>query len=437
MKNQFEQHLTQNFSEVSASPFLVAVSGGVDSVVLTWLCYYLELNFALAHCNFQLRGNESDDDALFVKNLSEQIDVPYYEKSFATLQQADQRKQSTQIVARDLRYDWFTELIEETNYQYVVTGHQLDDNIETFFINFIRGTGLSGLTGIPEKNGYFLRPLLNFSRRQLENFAQQENLQWREDSTNATDAYQRNRIRHHLIPFLENETPQILQNFQKTQQHLNQSEQLLNDYKDVLADEITAKDPAGFLSLDTKKIKAQRHPEAVLYQLLKEFGFTQWEAIYNLLFSQSGREVFSQTHRLISDRNQLILKLLEDRVSSEYQIFENRSKVDFEGGRLHLNNVTKITYKANKIAYIAAEKLEFPLLLRKPKPGDRFQPFGMRGTKKISDFLIDKKLSLPEKERTWVLESNKKIVWVVGQRIDERFKVTEGDRNILKMKLEL
>jgi tRNA(Ile)-lysidine synthase len=437
MKQVFEQHLQTNFPGLLQSKILVAVSGGLDSVVLTHLCYSLKLNFALAHCNFRLRQKESETDEYFVKNLAKKLDVTCYTKTFETSKYAKERNQSTQVAARNLRYNWFEELLGENDYKYVLTGHHLDDNLETFLINFTRGTGISGLTGIPEKKGQILRPLLPFSRKQIEKYAQSQFLEWRTDSSNSSDVYLRNRIRHHIIPVLKAENPSLLKSFQKTQDHLKQAEELNADYSKLLWNEITNQKNADEYHLSIEKIRDQSHPKAILYQLLKDFGFTQWQDIYNLLQAQSGKEIFSKTHRLIKDREVLILTQQNSQNNQAIKIYKNDRKILFPDGQLFLESVTQVTKKKDKIAYIAAEKIRFPLLLRKLKTGDRFQPFGMKGSKKISDFLIDKKFSLLEKEKTWILESQGEIIWVVGHRIDERFKVENSDPEILKISLEL
>jgi len=363
--------------------------------------------------------------------------VTCYTKTFETSKYAKERNQSTQVAARNLRYNWFEELLGENDYKYVLTGHHLDDNLETFLINFTRGTGISGLTGIPEKKGQILRPLLPFSRKQIEKYAQSQFLEWRTDSSNSSDVYLRNRIRHHIIPVLKAENPSLLKSFQKTQDHLKQAEELNADYSKLLWNEITNQKNADEYHLSIEKIRDQSHPKAILYQLLKDFGFTQWQDIYNLLQAQSGKEIFSKTHRLIKDREVLILTQQNSQNNQAIKIYKNDRKILFPDGQLFLESVTQVTKKKDKIAYIAAEKIRFPLLLRKLKTGDRFQPFGMKGSKKISDFLIDKKFSLLEKEKTWILESQGEIIWVVGHRIDERFKVENSDPEILKISLEL
>ncbi len=431
MKNRFAIHIRTTFPYLQKSKLLIAVSGGVDSVVLAYLCNELGLKTALAHCNFQLRGAESDEDEAFVRNLGKQFKISVFVKHFNTRELAGEEN-SIQLVARDLRYHWFQTLREQEGFDYVLTAHHLNDDIETFFINLMRGTGIEGVSGIPQKNGRCIRPLLNFSRREIMNFALQRNLQWREDRSNASDAYLRNRIRHKIIPLFRDEDPQFLKQFKMSRDYLRQAAHLLDDYTEELERDIRCK-RKGMYYYDISKIRSKKHPRAVLYRLFQSYGFNAWDDIFDLLTAQSGKVVFSSTHRLLKDREYLILDQKRTVALTCRELRENQKRLQFEGGFLICENVIKVTETAKNIAYLAAEKLVFPLTLRRWKSGDSFRPLGMLGRKKISDFLRDEKVSLFEKEQIWVLMSGSAIVWVVGHRIDDRFKIQEDTKQILKI----
>lgn len=433
MQQKFGKHIDKRFPFLRNNSFLIAISGGIDSVVLAHLCAEENLDFGLAHCNFQLRGVESDRDEEFVRKLAKDLDIPVYVKKFNTKAKVKE-EQSIQLRAREIRYTWFDKLMRKANYSFILTAHHLHDDIETFFINLIRGTGLDGLTGIPVENNKILRPLLPFSLEAIEDFAHKNNIEWREDATNQSDDYLRNRIRHHIIPLLEEENKEFTASFKQTQNHLEDATNLIDDYLVRLKKDIhSKKDKAEFFSI--KKLKNTPHTKAVLYQLFKKYGFTAWSDIYDLLDAQPGKQIFSNTHRLIKDRNALILTKKEKEEKQEVWIDNDDKKVKFLGGKLICEIVPKVTNNGQETAYLASKKLVFPLLLRPWKAGDVFQPFGMKGHKKISDFLKDKKLSLIEKENTWVLLSNNTIIWVVGQRIHDAYKIEGDTKHILKIEL--
>lgn len=434
LQKKFHDHLATDFPELYAQKSLLAISGGIDSTVLTHLCNGENLNFELAHCNFKLRGNESEEDEKFVKELGRKLDLKVHVKAFNTLQYAEKNSKSTQIAARELRYAWFEKLCKEESLDYILTAHHLNDDIETFFINTLRGTGLKGLTGIPAQHGNIGRPLLKFTRPQISAFAKQNDINWREDCTNATEDYLRNRIRHHIVPFFEREANNFSSNFGATREHLAQAFDLLEDYSEILRREIVQKQGETYY-LNVQRIKAKPHPQGVLYRLLHKFGFSAWEDIYELLEAQPGKQVFSENYRLIRDREYLILGTRNQKEQKKILVHKNDKEVRFPVGRIICQNVINVTDREKNLAYLAPEKLNFPMELRPWRPGDRFRPFGMKGHKKISDFLKDEKVSRPEKENTWVLCSEGQIVWVVGHRIHHAFRVQKNTKNILKLEL--
>ncbi len=433
MEKDFKNHLKTNFPYLGTSRVLLAVSGGLDSIVLAHLCTKAKLNFAIAHCNFNLRGEESDADENFVLDLADALEVEIFTESFDTLKYAATHKISTQMAARNLRYNWFRHLSATLNFDYTLTAHHANDNLETFLINLVRGSGLEGFTGIREENKQLLRPLLPFSRRQIREYADENSIAWREDSSNASNKYLRNKIRHKIVPVLEEINPQFLGNFAQTQLHLNDSLQLVEDYISLVYPEIVSKNKFGY-ELNISALEKIPNTRAVLYELLKSFKFTQWNDIYDLLSAQPGKRIFSETHRLVKDREVLILtEKYQDPTHTEYYIPEGEEVVMLPPGKFYLTEVLKITDTSEHIIYVNADKLEFPLTLRKWKKGDFFYPFGMKGKKKVSDFFKDKKFSLPEKENCWILLSGKEIAWIVNYRADNRFAITDPSQKILKI----
>lgn len=435
MLQLFENHLTENLSYLKPAKLLLAVSGGVDSVVMAHLCKKASLDFCIAHCNFKLRGKESDQDEKFVKELAASLKVEIYTQAFATEKYAKENKLSTQVAARNLRYAWFYELLAEHELDYVLTAHHANDSLETMLINLSRGTGLKGFTGIPENNNKIVRPLLPFSRQNLEGFAKENSINWRHDKTNDTDDYLRNKIRHQVVPALAEGNPQLLQVVQKTQANLKQTEDLLEDYTAILFSKLV-QNIKGEYYINVEQLLETPHTKAVMYQLLNPFGFTEWDDVYNLLHAQTGKQVFSATHRLVRDRAVLILgRKPEEKDETSFLFKKEENQLNFSGSCLVKETVEKIDAPKNKHAFLDYDKLDFPLELRKWQAGDAFCPFGMKGSKKVSDFLKDEKVSPTEKENVWILMSQEKIVWVVGHRIDNRFKVENTTKNIVKFSL--
>lgn len=436
MLDTFQKHLGTNLNMLHNSRLLMAISGGLDSVVLAHLCHHLNLKVSLAHCNFNLRGDESDADENFVLQLAEDLDMEVFIESFDTETYAKEEGLSIQMAARELRYTWFHELAEQLKFDYILTAHHADDNLETFLINLTRGTGLEGLTGIPEMAGNIVRPLLPFTRETLEVYAIGQGMSWREDSSNASTKYLRNKLRHDIIPVLKQMNPQLLQNFQTTISNLQDSQDLIDDSVVRIQKKFT-KVEDDQIKLDVHKLKKLSNPKAYLYQLLKDFNFTAWTDVVNLLDAQSGKQVFSSTHRLLKDRDFLLLSEIDSETGAQpISIEENEKEIAVPFGTLAFDKVDTISETAPNISYVDAEKLIFPLTLRKWEEGDVFYPLGMKGKKKLSKYFKDEKFSLIEKEQVWILESAGDVVWVVGKRADDRFKVTENTTNILKIEVQ-
>jgi tRNA(Ile)-lysidine synthase len=323
--------------------------------------------------------------------------------------------------------------LEKENFDFVLTAHHLDDQLETFLINFSRGTGLEGLTGIPSQNDKIIRPLLVFSREEIENFANENNISWREDSSNSSDKYLRNKIRHQIVPILKELNPSFLDSFQKTIQNLNQAQSLVDDASRIVYRKVVKEDENQKI-IDLNELLQLSNYQAYLYQWLSPFGFSAWQDIYDLAKAQSGKQIFSEHFRLVKHRETLLLESKAVKNEEEYTIADNQSELNFPL-KLRFNSVSNISISDSKTIFVDAVALKFPLKLRKWQEGDYFYPFGMSGKKKLSKFFKDEKFSLIEKENSWLLCSENQIVWLVGKRLDNRFKVTENSQTIIKIQL--
>ena len=436
IKNLFQNHIHQNFPFLKESKILLAISGGVDSVVLAYLCKEANLNVALAHCNFNLRGKESDADEEFVLELAKNWNLEVFIENFNTKQFAIDKKMSTQVAARTLRYFWFDEIASQLGYQYILTAHHADDNFETFLINLSRGTGLDGLLGIPEVNENIVRPILPFKREDIEKFAEQKKLKWREDSSNSSTKYLRNKLRHDVIPILKGINPKLLQNFEKTQQYLNDIKDIVDDRVDEVAKEVVSKTSNNGIAFNINELQLLSNTRAYLYELLNGYGFSQWEDIMDLLTAQPGKQVFSNTHRLLKDRDYLILSEIKEQPNETIKITESQSLVLAPFGQLLLEEIEGIKTTAKHVAYVDKSFLKFPLTLRQWQEGDYFYPSGMAGKKKLSKYFKDEKLSLLDKEHVWLLCSENDVVWVLNHRADKRFLVTDKTKSILKIEIK-
>ncbi|WP_347069958.1 tRNA lysidine(34) synthetase TilS [Flavobacterium sp. WV_118_3] len=436
MLEQLQQHLNKNFAFLEGKQLLLAISGGIDSMVLLELFRNLPYSIAVAHCNFGLRDAESDGDEDFVKQWCAKHSIRFFTTRFATQDYADTQKCSIQLAARELRYNWFSGLLENEGFDYLLTAHHLDDTLETFLINLTRGTGLEGLTGIPAQNGTIIRPLLPFGRNEIEAYATANSIVWREDSSNTSDKYLRNRIRHQIVPILKELNPNFLNGFQNTLGHLQQTETLVQDAVTELYSKIVTKKEEQ-LHIAIEKLKLIPNYKAYLYQWLKPYGFTAWDDIYNLINAQSGKQLFSENYRLLKDRDYLLLEKQHTHQTETVQITENQ-EVTLEQVRLTVYSVTNVTEdRGGKVIFVDKDKLKLPLILRKWKEGDYFYPSGMTGRKKISKYFKDEKFSLIDKENCWLLCSGDEIVWVVGKRSDRRFEIEQETNNIIKIELQL
>lgn len=439
MLKNFKHHIENQLPFLNKSKLLIAISGGIDSIVLAHLCKNLKLNFSLAHCNFNLRQEESNKDEDFLLELAEELNVEIFIQNFDTETYAKENKRSIQMAARELRYDWFAELAQQLQFDYILTAHHADDNLETFLINFTRGTGLNGLTGIPVINDNIVRPLLPFSRAQIEVYAQSEKIAWREDTSNTSRKYLRNKLRHEVVPILKEINPQLLNSFQSTITNLNDTADIVEESLNAVAKRAIVNVDKSRITYKISEFKKVNNPKAYLFEMFKDYGFTEWNDIVHLLDSESGKQALSNSHRLIKHREYLILTDLynSERSEASLSIEETDKLIETPIGQLIFKTVEDVSTISKNTIYVDKDKLKFPIELRLWESEDCFFPIGMNGKKKkISKYLKDEKLSLVEKENTWVLTSNNEITWVVGKRVDERFKVTEKTKEILKIELK-
>ncbi len=436
MVAKFQKHIDLNFPFLKDEKLLLTVSGGIDSVILTHLLHQKNYDISIAHCNFNLRGKESDLDETFVKQLANKLTIPFYTISFKTKTYAKNNKLSTQMAARKLRYAWFEEIRSENNLDTILTAHHADDVLETFLINLTRGTGLEGLTGIPAINGNIIRPFLNISREEIETYAQENNIKWSEDLSNASTKYFRNKIRHQVVPILKELNPNLLDTFKNTLNNLKGSQQLIDETVRNNSEKMLSTN-GNILQFNIEEIKKLSAQKTYLFEILKTYNFTEWNDILNLLNAQSGKQVFSKTHRLIKDREYLLLdKIIENNSPSSYTIKNFSSNLSTEDFTLMFELDKKPTSKNNSKTEVCIDfdKIKFPLTLRKWQHGDYFYPAGMKGKKKLSNFFNDEKMSILDKEKAWLLTNSKnEIIWIVGKRLDNRFKVNSTTEKFIQI----
>ena len=468
IKNIQQQNLFQKNDYL-----LLAVSGGADSVVLCELCFQAGFHFEMAHCNFQLREEESERDEEFVKRLAEKYWTKVFVKKFDTKKFAEEKKISIQVAARELRYDWFDELLKIQNQQstsaskgsiadyqkqtsyivhqtpnvlhhtsYLLTAHHANDNIETLLMNFFKGTGIKGLQGILPKQGKIIRPLLFAKKEEIISFIKENNLEFVEDSSNNSEKYTRNFFRLQLIPSIQNVFPQVEENLINNIDRFKEMgvlyQQSIELHKRNLMEQ-----KGNEIHVPVLKLLKSKPLKTIVYEIIKDFGFTahQTEEAVHLLSSESGKYISSATHKILKNRSWLIIAPIDNLSSEHILIEEADDEVFFEGGKLVIKKEDPVaigfTYdkisSSNLVALLDQKNITYPLLLRKWKQGDYFYPLGMPKKKKLSKFFIDQKMSLTEKEKVWVIESDKRIIWIIGKRIDDRFKISDKTKKLLSI----
>ncbi|MBU0764654.1 MAG: tRNA lysidine(34) synthetase TilS [Bacteroidetes bacterium] len=443
MQQRFIQYIKDHNLCRTTDKILLAVSGGADSVVMTHLFFGSGHRvIGIAHCNFQLRGTESDEDAAFVENLAGKLSLPYYTKKFDTAGYADENGISVQMAARDLRYKWMEEVRQTYGFGCIAVGHHRNDIVETFLLNLTRSTGLMGLTGISPKTGRIIRPLLFATRHEIDDFIRCRNLRFREDSSNITIKYKRNYVRHILIPAFEKLDPDFCTTTMRNIERFREIQEIFKSAVSEKLDKVRTTDSAGNIALRIDRLKQLFPINTFLYELLKDYGFTPGMIpdIVHSLDGMSGKQFNSPTHKLVRDRKVLIITPLLKKNSQNLEITEDTLHIDVPVSMsfTSFSIPEKYTIPASPVvACLDHSLLTFPLVLRKWKKGDKFIPLGMRGMKKLSDFFSDKKMSLPEKEAAWILESGGEIVWIAGHRIDNRFRITEKTTMVFRVEISL
>lgn len=434
---QFLQFLKEQCRCTGAESFLLTVSGGIDSMVMLDLFRRQSLKFAIAHCNFNLRGKESDGEEEFVRQTAASLGKAFFARKFDTGPYAKEKGISIQMAARELRYQWFNELAQEHRYDLIATAHNRNDSVETFLINLSRGTGITGLTGIRPRNGNLVRPLLFLKREAITAYAKSMKIAWKEDSSNASVKYLRNKIRHIVLPEIRKVMPAFDEAVIKTMMQLRETEDLLGREATRFIQQSVTGDEHR-LQIDVTGVRTLSSPGIILYEVLQPYGF-HYDTVERLLDSlkgQPGKQFFSRSHELTVDRSCLIVRPLQQEEEAGIKITRDTAVLQ------HPVNITLVTFACQPAATLPADenmasldmdRVHFPLTLRKWKKGDYFYPLGMKGRKKLSDFFTDRKVALPDKKRVWILESDGNIIWVVGMRIDDRYKVTPSTQRVLQI----
>ena len=439
MFNRFKIHIQENFPELRGKKLLLAISGGVDSMVLYHLLANMHFDLSLAHCNFNLRGIDSDQDEDLIKLEAKKNTTPLHLIHFDTKTQAKKAKTSIQMAARELRYTWFDTLLNENAYDYLLTAHHADDNVETFIINLTRGTGLDGLIGIPAKSANIRRPFLPFSKDDIVTYANEHTIKWREDQSNQDNKYIRNKIRKELAPLLKEINPSFLNSFSSTLKNLQGSKEIVRDKINlVLETVIEDTEDSSMVAFKISELLKFSGNLAYFYEIFYPYGFSQMEDLKSLLSAQSGKQIHSKSHRLVKHRDVLLLSRLQNKDAAlEINLINDGDKqIELNNVSIFFNDITQKDFKDLDFnineANFDKNLLTYPLSVRKWEKGDYFYPIGMKGKKKLSKFFKDEKYSLFQKENIWLLCSGLNVIWLIGKRMDDRYKITDKTIHILK-----
>lgn len=417
---------------------LLAVSGGVDSMVMLHLFSQLEVEIAVAHVNFSLRGKESDADQLLVEQCANNLGVHFYTKNVETKAYAKEHKLSTQLAAREIRYQWFFDLLKTENIDVLATAHHATDQTETVLINLIRGSGIEGLKGIPLNQPKIIRPLLGFSRDEIENYAMDNSIAYREDQSNLSDKYVRNKIRHHVLPVFEEINPSYHKNILQTTEILGGISKVLQSEVDKLVEIYLKAHSSSYFVLNCKDLMGYPHYDVLLYYLLNKFGVNRfvYHDILKAMDKESGLTFETPEFTITKDRDTLIIeKLDEDNKGFEFEL-SGFGTFDTEMGTFKVEKIPKENMRmtdAKTVALLDEKNCVFPLIVRNKKTGDSFVPLGMQGAKLLSDFFIDEKVPIPQKNKIPIVWSNNQIIWVAGKRISHLHKIGATTEYVLRI----
>lgn len=435
MLNDFIFYIEKNRLFSKEDRVLLAVSGGIDSMVMTHLFIEAGFNIGIAHCNFCLRHEESDKDEKLVKDYAAENNVPFYSKQFDTKAFAKKNKLSVQMAARELRYNWFEEIRKEHEFDFIAVAHNLNDNIETLLINLTRGTGITGLTGMRPSHERIIRPLLFATRQVIVEYRKKHNIIYREDKSNAETKYTRNKIRHLVIPVLKEINPSIEATLNETVERLSEIDEILIEHIREINDRVCESKGQDII-FNISLLKASLYNNTILYELFRPYGISGLllKDLLKIIEGRTGGQIFTGTHRIIKNRKELIVSPLKPVKEVFYEITDIagfRRVPEIKAARFINFERAYVIPIDPHIACLDAQKITFPFIIRKWRTGDYFYPLGMKKKKKLSDYFVDKKYSIPQKEKALVLESSGEIVWIIGSRIDDRFKISETTKKVL------
>lgn len=433
---KIKKFISENNLLTPKAKIIVGVSGGGDSVALLDILHHLGYECIVAHCNFHLRGEESFRDEYFVEKLATQYKLTYLVTHFDTKKHVENAGMSIEMAARELRYAWFEKVRKKYKAEAIAVAHHLDDSVETVLLNLIRGTGIRGLSGMLPKNGKIVRPLLAIYHEDVINYLREKDIAFVEDSTNAEDIYIRNKIRLNIIPLMETINPSVKQAISRSASNLYQAEEIYLAYIEKVKKKILIDD-----KISIEELLKQKQPKTILFEILNPYGFNSStvDNIFDAINGQSGKTFYSNFHRIIKDREFLILEETPLIPNNKIFLITESDTELAEPVKLELTTLSRTPdftiEKDNNVLYIDKTKVMFPLIIRKWAHGDWFKPLGMKGSKKLSDYFTDRKFSLSDKENTWLICSGEDIVWVIGERADDRFKITTQTKEIFKIQL--
>ena len=440
MIEEFNKYIFLNNLIKQGDKILLAVSGGIDSMVMAHLFLRRNHKEGIAHCNFSLRGQESDKDEELVRQFAADNNIPFYTIRFETKAYAKRNKLSIQMAARELRYNWFEEIRGKNGFDSVAVAHNLNDNIETLLINLIRGTGLAGMAGIKPLNNNIIRPMLFATRQEIQTYCDKNKIVFREDKSNADTKYTRNKIRHQVIPVIKEINPSVELTLNETAERFSGFNEIVSDYISQLKEKI-GEEKEHIISFNISLLKTHLHNKAVIFELFKPYGVANAKLndLIRVIDGKTGGQIITDTHRIIKNRKEIVVSEEAYMQETSYTISDINAFCIYPGISSARNVKITDTYEIPSdphIACIDLQKISFPVLIRKWKPGDYFYPLGMKQKKKLSDYFIDNKYSRFDKETIFILESDGEIVWLIGDRIDDRFKITSSTKKGLLLKLK-